>query len=186
MPRIKKITPENAVITSSSFELSKSEMDAILAAREKLATSKNEPNVGISELAQALITAIEATRPPAKKNPFNRKKGDPWQNKDGSPKSVLRRKMYQHGMELDAAQLFSEQIDLLNKIKPGRYCDGYVHVIKRKDGGLDVDYPIKTAAQRLKLVNNFGITSFTDLLKRILDEKAEPTKYRHTNDEDDD
>jgi hypothetical protein len=61
-----------------------------------------------------------------------------------------------------------------------------VRVIKRRDGALDIDYPIKTAAQRLKLVNQFGITSFTGLLQRILDEKTNPAKYRRPDEDDED
>lgn len=134
-------------------------------------------------LANAFIQAIEKTRPPEKKNVFTRTKGTPWTPRDGSPQLKLKRKMYQHGIPLDG-KLTNEEIELLNKVKPGVYCEGWVRVNLRKDRGLDIDYPVRTNAQRLKLVNQFGIRSFAELLQRIVDEKANPAKYRKPEDND--
>lgn len=133
--------------------------------------------VGLSELASALVQAIEATQPKRKKTPIDRKPGDPWQPKDGSPKLKLKRKHFQHGIPIDPDMLTNEQITLLNQLKPGSYMGGYVKVYRRRDKGIDIDYPIKTAAQRLRLVNQFGITSFDTLIQRCLDEAADPQKY---------
>lgn len=183
---LKKATAKAVVVTTPpDIDITPEEMEAIRVIRARKASGA-EAQVGVSELAQALITAIEATRPPSKKTPFTRKAGDPWQNKDGSPKPKLKRTIYQHAIEISPEQLKSEQIELCNKLKPGRYCDGHIRVIKRKDGALDIDYPIKTAAQRLKLVNTFGLRDFTELLQRLVDEKTNPAKYRHPEDDDDD
>ena len=176
-----------ATESNEPMVLTPEEIAAIQAIRTKQASAKaDEPKVGIDALAQALITAIEATRPPSKKNEFNRHKGDPWQPKDGSPKLKLKRPIFQHAIEVNPDQLTNESIELANQLKPGRFCDGHVRVVKRRDGALDIDYPIKTAAQRLKLMNSFGIRNFTDLLQRLVDEKANPAKYRSQQDMEDD
>jgi hypothetical protein len=189
MPRAKKpvepVVPAPVAPPTDDLVLTPEEIIAIKAARVQALQPSTQP-VGISEMAQALITAIEATRPPTKKNPFNRKPGDPWQAKDGSKKLKFRRAMYQHGAELNPDQLFNEEIDLLNKIKPGIYCQGVVRVSRRKDRGYDISYPVRTAQQRLRLVNEFGITSLEDLCKRILAEMADPKRYKGPDDDDDD
>ena len=185
MARPKKVT------VATDLELTPAEREAILAIRSRVGSAPEaatapavEPNVGISELAAALVQAIETTRPPTKKTVANRKRGNPWEPKDGSPKLKLKRPFYQHGIEIDPLHLFNETIDRLNKVKPGTYCQGWVKVIKRKDGGYDIDYPVKTAAQRLKLVSQYGISSFDVLLDRLLAEKANPKAYRDPDEED--
>lgn len=147
-----------------------------------MSKTKDEASVTQSELAQALVQAIESTRP-QKKHAFNRKVGTPWSPKDGSPKLRLKRKMYQHGLPIDEEITSNEEIELLNKLRPGIYLKGVVKVNRRKDRGLDVDYPIKTASQRLKLVNEFGIRNLTELLTRCIEEAANPVKNT-TADED--
>lgn len=134
-------------------------------------------------LADAFVSAIERTRPAEKKTIFTRKRKTPWTPKNGEAPLKLKRKMYQHGILLEG-KLTNEEIDLLNKVKPGVYCDGWVKVNVRKDRGLDIDYAVRTNAQRLKLVNQYGIRSFTELLARIVDERANPTKYRRPEDND--
>lgn len=142
---------------------------------------KNDAEAIISnanqDLVAALIQAIQATKPVEKKNPVTRKPGSPWHPKDGSPKLKLKRKMYQHGLLMDADLLTNDEIDLLNKVKPGRYLDNWVKVIKRQDKGINIDYPVKTVAQRLKLGSAFGVNSLTDLLKRLISESENPTKF---------
>lgn len=188
MATARKTTPVVAE-AADTFTPTAEEIEALRALRAKRAAEPvspaTEPQVGMSELANALVTAIRATQPPAKKTTFTRHKGDPWQNADGSPKPKLKRPLFQHAIEVNEDQLKSEQIELANKLKPGKYCDGHIRVIKRRDGALDIDYPIKTVAQRLKIVNQFGITNFTTLLQRLVDERANPTKYRRPDEDDD-
>jgi len=106
----KKAVPDSV----DGFVISDEEKQAILALREK--GVQQSGSVAINDLAQALVTAIEATRPPTKKNIFTRKKGNPWMNKDGSPKPKLKRVWFQHGMEINQNQLYSDEIE-----KPVRY-----------------------------------------------------------------
>ncbi len=134
-------------------------------------------------LADAFVSAIERTRPPEKKTIANRKPQTPWTPKDGSPKLKMKRKFFHHGMGI-GDNVSNEEIALLHQIKPGSYCEGHVRVTLRKDRGIDIDYPVRTVQQRLKLVNSYGIRSFTELLQRIIDEKGNPTKYRKPEDAD--
>jgi hypothetical protein len=151
-----------------------------------MAKTKTEPaveavTVPVTDLATALATAIETARP-KKITISNRKKNNPWMPKDGSPKLKLKRRFFQHGLEVTEKFSSNEEIDLMNKVKPGTYCDGFVRVTKRRDKGINIDYSVKTASQRLKLINDFGIRSFAELLRYVVDEAAKPK--RDPNDED--
>ena len=141
-----------------------------------------QPNPS-ADLVAALVAAIQATKPIEKKNASNRKPGDPWQPKDGSKKLKLKRKMYQHGLLIDPDMSTNEEIELMNQIKPGRYLQDWVKVIRRRDRGIDIDYPVRTSAQRLRLVSQHGIRTFKELLERIIEEGNNPSKYV-TPDED--
>ena len=137
---------------------------------------KPEVSVGSSELAQALVAAINAAKPREKKTFATRTPKTPWTPKDGSAKLKLKRVAYQHGIEVDEGKLSNSEIDGFNKLRPGRFLDGHVKVVRRRDKGIDIDYPVKTAAQRLKLVNQFGIRDLTELLTRCANEAANPPK----------
>lgn len=149
-----------------------------------VATAPAEPSIGQSELVAALVSAINASKPVEKKNAFTRKINTPWTPKDGSAKLKLKRKMYQHGLPLDGDFLTNNQIELLNKLRPGIFLDNYIHVIRRKDRGIDISYNIKTAAQRLKLVNQFGIRNFDELIEKCIYEAANPVKPQFDADGD--
>ena len=193
MPRPKKVVaPAQPVLTPD-------ELDAILAIRSQKAviasggseTQTAEPSVAVSELAKALILAIETTRPPTKKTVASRKSGKPYDHADGSSRLKLKRPCFQHGIEIDIDTIPDEAVERLNQLRPGTYCSGWIKVTKRRDGtGLDIAYPVRTAAQRLKLPSYFvgcaGVTPFSQLLARLLDEKSNPAKYRLPEDEDDD
>jgi hypothetical protein len=167
------------------IELTPEEAAFILKMRESGETpptdSKSEAH---KELAEAFVEAIERTKPKEKKTSFNRPRLGPWEPKDGSRKPKLKRPMFQHGVDLHEATLSKEEIELLNKVKPGSYCGGFVRVIKRKDKSLDIDYPIRTASQRLRLVNQFGIRNLAELCQRLIDEAARPKAYLDPEDDD--
>lgn len=200
MARPKKVQPSSEVDTQTfepkgqtQLELTPEEIKAILAVRSRQTAPDaieepkpaKEPVVGISELAAALVQAIETTRPPQKKTVFNRIKRNPWAPKDGSPKIMsFKRPMFHHGIPINPKTTTNENCKLLDKIKPGTYCNGHITVRKRKDNGYDIDYPVRTAAQRLKL-NQFGITSFESLLQRLIDERSDPKRYAQPEDVED-
>jgi len=133
-----------------------------------------------SELAKAIVQAIQASQPVQKKTISTYKPNNPWLPKDGSPRLQLKRKSYHHGIPLgdkdDSGRLTNEEIGLFNQLRPGTYCEGYVKVVRRRDKGIDIDYPIKTASQRLRLVNQFGIRSFSELLQTCITQAEAPKK----------
>lgn len=142
-------------------------------------TPATSPMVAVdaTAFAQAILSATEAVNGPKKKTILTRKSGSPWANKDGSAKPRLRRKMSQHGQAFIEDNLTAGEINALNRIKKaGSYINGFVTVKIRKDRGLDITYPMKTAAQRLKLMNDYGVTSIEQLANRIADEASQPKK----------
>lgn len=138
-------------------------------------TQKTEKAVSENALARALVLAIESTRP-QKKNAFNRRVGTPWTPPEGTAKIRLKRRIFQHGLPADEEILDNEEISLMNQLRPGNFLSGTVKVNRRKDRGLDIDYPIKTASQRLKLINQFGIRNLKELLAKCIEEAENPTK----------
>lgn len=172
----------------SQIELTPAEVNAVLAARKQfsgapLAAPATDAQAQ-QTLAEALIKAINATRPVEKKTVFTRKKGNPWMPTDGSPKLKLKRIYLQHGLEIDADKLFNEEIELLNQVRPGSYCNGWIKVIKRKDGAIDIDYPVSTASQRMKLSSEFGINDFKALCARLIAEFKEPKQFKREDEDD--
>ena len=178
---------------NKTIRVSEDEYAAIRAAREGVvsttapptvpATSHDVSNSSVAQLTEALTNAINSTRPPDKITIANRKSRTPWTPPEGTPRAKLKRKFFHHGISLkDGENLSNAEIDLLNQIRPGVYMDGLVNVRQRKDRGLDVDYKVSTASDRLKLVNRFKITSFEDLLARIVAEHTNPSEYRSADD----
>jgi hypothetical protein len=143
-------------------------------AQTALATVVPDPSAA---LVAALVQAINATKPVEKKNAMNRKAITPWTPKDGSPKLKFKRKTYQHGLPVDPDYCTNVTIELWNKLRPGVFMDGWVKVTRRRDRGIDITYPVKTASQRLKLVNQYGIRHIDDLLERCIVEADNPAKY---------
>ena len=197
MPRTKKVNQEalavvpTAEVASTQPVLSPEEIAAVLALRSQTATAVVQSNgsaeakLTVDQLAEAMGRALVSIKPFEKKTIITRKKMNPWMPTDGSPKILtLKRPMYQHGVEIDPKFTKNETCLLLDKIRSGKYCGGFITVTKRKNGGLDIDYPIRTAAQRLKLSSQFGITSFHGLLQRLLDERADPAKYKQAGDDE--
>lgn len=146
-------------------------------------------NVNAAEaLVQALVQAITLTKPVEKKTAATFKSKSAFHPKDGSTRAKLKRKSYHHGVLINRDNgheiISNEEIELFNKIRPGKYCGGYVTVTRRRDKGIDIDYPIRTASQRLRLVNEFGIRSFKELLERIVHEQENPTQYKTEEDDE--
>lgn len=174
--------------------LSREELDALMAFRQARVAGEsvensvpaNNENISLDALVEAFTRAFNATKTPEKKTVSTRKKGSPWDNPDGSPKPQMKRAFFQHGVEIQPNIVSAAEINLLNQIKPGLYCGGFVRVMKRKDRGYDIDYPIRTSAQRLRLSNQFGIVSLQQLLQRIVDEMNNPARFKGPDEGDDD
>ena len=160
--------------------------EAEISPANSAAPAPNTNNsAAFAELAAAIAAAIQSTKGKQKLTVADRVRKTPWMPKDGSPKLETKRQMYQHGILIDSNIVTNDEVKLLDKIRPGRFCEGWVVVTLRKDRGIDIDYPVKTAAQRLKLVNQFGIRSFKELLERLIDEHTNPTNYRRPENLDD-
>jgi len=150
--------------------------------KDKTVDEQTQLSIGVTDLSNALAGALQAIKPKEKVTAANRKAITPWTPKNDEPRVKLKRKMYHHG-QLVSTRLFNDEIELLNKIKPGIYCNGWIKVIRRKDKGLDIDYKVKTASHRLKLVNEFGIRNFKELLERLAVEAENPVQYKIPDDE---
>lgn len=172
MPRPKKVSSETS--TESIPALIPSTTDpAILEA--------------LKGLGLVFSDAIQKSRPIEKKNAANRVPNTPYTPKDGAAKLKLKRKAHQHGIPLDPDLLTNAQIALFNKLKPGRFLDNWVLVSRRKDRGMDITYPVKTASQRMKLSSQFGISGpngLDMLLQKCIDEAANPVPDAHFDDLD--
>jgi hypothetical protein len=147
-------------------------------------TNPTNNQTTVNELASALTQAIETARP-TKLNIFTRKGKTPWDNKDGSPKPKLKRVFHQHGLIVDPAFLDSEEINLINKLKPGSFCGGLVKVTRRRDKGIDIDWPVKEVSQRLKLISVWGLRNLKEIAAHCIDEAAKP-RFSENLDELDD
>jgi hypothetical protein len=170
---------------TKTVRVTEEELAAIEAMRGRAAEEVPTSNTTEAQqaLADAFVNAIERTRPVEKKTTATRKKKTPWTPEEGTPRIKMKRVFYHHGIPL-GDNISNEEIALLNQVKPGHYCDGFVRVVLRKDRGIDIDHPVRTASQRLKLVNTYGIRSFSELLQRCIDEKNNPRKYRTLEDAD--
>lgn len=189
--------PGTSPAVTPQIELSPEEIQAVIEARKRIAQPAISAPATDTEaqqsLANALIQAIEATRPPTKKTVFNRKKGTPWTPPDGVPKVKLNRVYMHHGIEIDPEKHTNAELEALNKVKPGVFCKGHIRVNKRRDGAYDIDYPIRTASQRMKLSSEFGITAnpalgitgFQALCDRLSSEYADQKRRRAQGLEDD-
>lgn len=187
MPKTKtvRVTPEEAELLKQirKGEKAVAEDDSIVDLKGKEPEPLPESVTRAQQaLAEAFVQAIERTKPKERITVANRKSRTPWNDPD-VPKPKMKRKFFHHGLLLES-RISGEEIDLLNRIRPGRYCEGYIVVTLRKDRGINIDYPVKTAAQRMKLVNQFGIRSFKELLRRLIDEKENPSRYRSPADKD--
>ena len=153
-------------------------------AKKAKVTEPQEATVTVSEagLANAIVTAIEHARP-QKKNAATYKRNTPWTPKNGEPQLKLKRKTYHHSIPV-IGKLTNQEITLFNQIRPGVYMDGKVKVIRRKDRGIDLDYSVRTAAQRLQLINKYGTRNLADLLEKIVEEQERPKKDSDYDDQD--
>lgn len=153
--------------------------------QERVDARQQDVNILAEAIAKATTAAIEAAKPVVKKTIETRVKNTPWTPKDGSPKLKLKRKIYQHSIPVYDKFLRNEDITLCNQLRPGSYCDGWITVTRRRDKGLNIDYPIKTQAQRVKLSAVYRINSFNDLVSRLVEEGLNPKAKEFDPDSDD-
>ena len=126
-------------------------------------------------IAAATTRAITATKPVEKKTILNYKGDTPWHKRD-EVKLKLKRKMYQHGQLIDPDMVSNEEIAIMNKLRPGRYFDGFVTVERRRDKGLNFTWPLKTPDQKMRLAMQYGAITIPQILSRCVEEAAAPKK----------
>lgn len=125
-------------------------------------------------IARATTQAIQAAKPVEKKTILTYKGRNPWDPPEGTPKLKLKRKMFVHSLAVDPDMVSNDEIAMLNKVRPGRYCDGFITVERRRDKGINISWPIKTASQRMRLSAQYGIRSLVDLLQCCVSEDRTP------------
>jgi hypothetical protein len=126
-------------------------------------------------IANATTAAINASKPIEKKSIITYKGDTPW-HKAGEAHVKAKRKYYIHSLLIDPDFHSNEEITLLNKVRPGRYLDGFVTVERRRDKGINVQWPIKTPDQKMRLASTYGIITLTQLLQHCIDEAAAPKR----------
>jgi hypothetical protein len=116
----------------------------------------SEKSIPASELAAAFREALQSVQPEPVIDISNRIPRSPWDAPVGQKKSVLTRKVSLNGHDPNPRQLHSEEIDLINQLREGVFCNGQVTVttIRRgRDAVTSVKYPSSTPDKRM----NFGM-----------------------------
>src|SRR5689334_8869374 len=105
------------------FIMAKSKKKVDPEVETEQALPKDPMQVLADVIGRSVSSAIETARPQKKTiNDYVPK--TPFDPPDGTPRAKLKRKMYQHGMPISQELLTNEEIELLNKVRPGSYCDG--------------------------------------------------------------
>jgi hypothetical protein len=128
------------------------------------------PGVDVSELAGAIVQAVNAAQGPRKITAAEYMRT----RSVHRDKPQLTRKIYQNGILLTRRTLTADGINFANAIQPGLYCDGTVQVVPMRDGAtgvaLDIRYENKTVDQRMALKTKFP--TFEHMLAAILREQS--------------
>lgn len=143
---------------------------------------QTESSVSTTALAEALVQAINLTKPKAKKKPgVDYDPKNPWAPKPGEPRAKLKRKAFIHGIS-QGTQWANSTIELFNQLRPGTYVDGLVKVTRRRDKGINLEWAFKSPEQRLRLLMAGGFTHIDQLLQRCLTEAKVKAETPETDD----
>lgn len=161
----KKTAPEPEVVATPAVEEAPAK-DTNVLAMELLS----------SVIGKGVADAIQMAKPKEKKNIFTRKKNTPWTPPNGEPKLKLKVPLHQHNIEIKEERLSNKQIELANQLRPGVYGGGHFRVVRRRDRGINIEYPIRSVGQRLQLISKFGLRNFTEILEYLVAEGAKRPK----------
>lgn len=151
-------------------------------AKKDLAVEQAEQSVGVSDLANALVQAINLTKPKAKKQPgVDYDPKNPWSPKPGEPRSKLKRKAFFHGMA-QGDQWANSTIDLFNQLRPGTYINGIVKITRRRDKGINIDWAFKSPEQRMRVLMAGGFTHIDQILQACITEAKVKAATPETDD----
>lgn len=130
-------------------------------------------------LANAIITATEQINGTRRQVPFGRHRVRTAFNKHGR-KREMHKVFYQNGFRAFENTLTDEEIDLIHKVKPGKFIDGLVTILEIADDeegqpAVHMKYNCRTADQRMAVGGRAGRKSKDDtalrsLLQQCLDE----------------
>jgi hypothetical protein len=128
---------------------------------------------GVADLAQALMLLMNQMRP-QKKTIADRVPGGPFAAPPGKVKLKLKRKMYLHNVPIDDEVLTNAEIEAFNQLRPGKYFNGLVDVSRRRDRGINIEWPFKGSANQMRLQSETRYTDLADLLGKMVAEGSKP------------
>ena len=138
-------------------------------------------SVGKTELAEAIVQASELASGQRRRIPHGQQQIRSPFNPSGKRGRKIRpwTAVWQAGFRVSVKTLTDREIELLAKMKPGRYIDGLVTVVVKPnpDGSeLFINYNNKTADQRMALGSRVGAKGFEGMLEMMLAEKTQQDK----------
>ena len=128
------------------------------------------------QLAQVLQTLIDSS--PVKKVPYAKFKTRSPFNPTGRKDRELLRRCYQNGYAMKIETLRDAEIDLLNRVKPGRYITGQngekmVTIgIVQKGGNTDLHIVYRNASVDDRFANKHEFRDLESLLQRCIEEET--------------
>lgn len=111
----------------------------------------------------------------------------PWNPEGKRVRKTFRRNTFMHGIALNPNTHTEEDIELFNKLKPGRYLGRRVEVQRDAQGGINLTWAGKALDQRMQMYSEFPTTNA--MLKAIVAERAlkeEQRRLGRFEDDDDD
>ena len=130
-----------------------------------------EPEITQADLAKAIHALAKGQQAinesQIRKVPYANFKRRSSFNPDGRKNRKLIRRCYQNGYPMNVVVLHNEEIEILNRLKAGRYLNGIVTVrVEEKgvDSTLNIIYKNKSADDKMELKNEFR--NLTEFLKR--------------------
>lgn len=110
----------------------------------------------VQGLAQAIRTAVEETAPQKQVHISRYIAQTPWNPTGTRVRPELRGRFFQNGRLIQDDRLTADEINKLNKLKPGRYFDRKVEVLERSENGdvtVEIRYSNKSMEQRMEMKN---------------------------------
>lgn len=138
-----------------------------------------EAIVDIDKLANAITNAVAEAGPVKQIHISRYTAKTPWNPTGSKQRPKMRCRFFQNGFEIREAFVTDEDIDRLNKIRPGRYLNRKVEVIQRNEHGnesMELRYSNATIEQRMELKNE--ARSLSEMLKRIVSEAGDKAEKK--------
>lgn len=109
----------------------------------------------------------------------------PWnpEGKKASERTRFKRPTFQNGRQLFESTLTEQEIDLFNRLKPGRYGPDrrFVVIVRANDRAVQLRYPCKTLEERMENSAYAAGEGIAGILKKLVaeaeDRKANPAKW---------